>query len=187
MGQDHILWVHGHSAEIEDPALASIERKRNSVRISGSQNSTNWLHFAIPTPIIVDNYRIQPVWLQFRYKTTGGASIYRVDVYDGENRIKSYENTEDRRDGEWYHFSEPLGIENEQNVNYYGIGVSIGLKFDWTNSLIEFEGAGCTFEFSTCIASQRLQIYTEKAPMEFPYRSNLLIDKPNVDIERILI
>ena len=191
MGQDHVLWVHGNSAEIEYPDLAQVVRKGSSIRVLGAQASNNWLHFAMPTPVILDNLRMKPVWLQFRYKTTGGVSIHRVDVYDGEKKISSYENTNDPVDGDWFHFSEFMDIGRNQSANL-GIGVSIGLAFHHANAQIDFESAGCTFEAATRIASQRLPIYTGKAPMELPYRSSLPIDHPglrghNGSIERIVV
>lgn len=197
MSRDHTFWVHGHSAEIEYPAIAQIDRKGSRIRIQGTQHTTNWLHFAVPTPVIVDNYRMRPDYIQVRYKTSGGVTIGRVDVYDGEQKITSHENPEIKWDEieHRYYINVPVDIAFDETVKY-GIGVSIELKFDWLNSQIEFASAGCEFSFANRIASQRLQIYTKKAPLELPYRSSLPINDPpvkylmhgrNEDIQRIVI
>jgi pimeloyl-ACP methyl ester carboxylesterase len=200
MSRDHILWVHGHSAEIEYPDLVhSIVLKGKSISIEGKSRTTNWLHFAVPTPVIVDNYRMQPVAFEFRYKRGRGTRIHTVDVFDGEKKIASHDRPVDRDDNGWRYVNLGVNIGEIQTVRY-GIGISIGLSFRRKNSddevKIEFASAGCVFNFANRIASQRLQIYTKKAPMEFPYRSSLPINDPpikhlmhgrNKDITRILI
>ena len=93
MSIDHALWVHGHSAEIEYPdRVASIVRKGYYVRVEGNPSTTNWLHIAVPTAVIVDDARMRPMNVQFRYKAADGGSVGAVHAYDGERRIAAEES-----------------------------------------------------------------------------------------------
>lgn len=189
MPAHHALWVHGHSAKIEYPdRVDSIEYKGNSVRIQGRPSTRNWVHFAVPTPVIVDDRRMQPTGILFRYKNSGSGSVVAVHVYDGENQIATDESPWETAsltvDNSWTYFI--LGFDLTQRLSVeWGIGISIQIRFGRGGGEVEFEAAGCDFRFSNRIAPQRLRIYTKKAPMEFPYHSNLPIDLPSDAIERI--
>ncbi|WP_373498885.1 DUF6623 family protein [Desulfococcus sp.] len=187
MSLHHALWVHGHSAEIEYPdRVASIVQKGSSVRVDGNPSTTNWLHIAVPTAVIVDDARMRPVNVQFRYKAAGGGSVEAVHVYDGDRKIADEKSPAATVD--------PDGWTRVRVVNFddilcveWGIGISIKLRFGATGGLLEFESAGGDFELANRLAPHRLQILTRKAPMEFPYHSSLPIDLPNDAVERILI
>jgi hypothetical protein len=57
-GIDHAMWTHGTSMEIEFPdRVESVRRFGFFMRVVGAPNSENWFHFAIPTPVIVNNAR----------------------------------------------------------------------------------------------------------------------------------
>ncbi|MDL2124602.1 MAG: hypothetical protein LWX51_16340 [Deltaproteobacteria bacterium] len=186
MSLDHALWIHGHSAEIEYPnRVASMIQKGYYVSVQGNPSTTNWLHFAVPTAAIVDNYRMRPITPQFLYRSDGGGSIDKVDVYDGEEIIATYENPAGDIDG-WRWIRVGVNHDEIQSVKW-GIGISIRLRFGRHGGQLEFKSAGCDFEYANRLGTQRLQIYTKKAPLEFPYRSNLPIDIPNESIERIVI
>lgn len=189
MSIDHALWVHGHSAEIEYPdRVDSIVQKGYYVRVQGNPSTSNWLHFAVPTAVIVDDYRMRPRSIQFRYKTDGGGSVDAVHVYDGETRIATDNSPTKEIDPDgWTRIQ--VGFDpSEVPAVYFGIGISILLRFDRHGGWLEFESAGCDFEYPNRLGSQRLLISTNKRRvLEFPYRSSLPIDVPNGAIERILI
>ena len=71
--------------------MESITRFGHATRVVGKRNTTNWIHFAIPTPVIVDNYRnsVGPVILRF---ITGSTNTMVRDVlaFDGERLIASH-------------------------------------------------------------------------------------------------
>lgn len=188
MSIDHALWVHGHSAEIEYPdRVASIVQKGYCVRVQGNPSTTNWLHFAVPTAVIVDDSRMRPLSILFRYRADGGGSVEAVHVYDGERKIATDESPTDTVDSDgWTRIRVGVNLDEILSVDW-GIGISIKLRFGSEGGQLEFESAGCDFEFANRVGPQRLQIYTKKAPMEFPYHSSLPIDVPNEAIERIVI
>ena len=89
MAIEKAMWAHGHSMVIEYPNKIASERKLGFYyRVVGKSGTTNWFHFAIPTPVIVDNNRlsIDSALLRFRSKSTS-ADVTAVHVYDGEVKI----------------------------------------------------------------------------------------------------
>lgn len=187
MSLNHALWVHGHGAEIEYPdRVASIVRKGYSIRVQGNPDTTNWLHIAVPTPVIVDDARMRPMNIQFRCKAEGGGSLGAVHVYDGEARIVETESPAGTLDPDGWVRVRVTDFDDVLCVRW-GVGISIQLRFGPAGGRVEFESAGADFELANRVAPHRLQILTRKAPMEFPYHSSLPIDVPNDAIERILI
>ncbi len=198
MSADHALLVHGHSAEIEYPDpdhIDSIVRERHYIRVQGKPSTTNWLHFAIPTAVIVDDYRMEPISILFRYRTNDGGSVKAVHVYDGETRIATEDNPTDEDepdDNGWRRIKVEIdmvyGDDEKVKRLRWGIGISIFIQFGAQGGQMEFASAGCDFRFAKRVSSQRLRISTNKrASLEFPYRSNMPIDVPNDAIKRILI
>lgn len=202
----HALWVHGHSAEVEYPdRVASLEYKGNSVNIEGTPSTENWVHFAVPSPVIIDNLRMRPAKILFRYRSPdGGCSVDTVHVYDGENRIAVAERPWGSVTLETCRGTSETGSISEFDENgwkylilgfdalfiisvTYGIGISIHITFGRTGGRVEFEAAGCDFDIATPLAPQRLPIYTSKTLMEFPYYSSLPLHLHNDAIERILV
>ena len=189
MSIDHALWVHGHSAEIEYPdRVLSMVQKGYHVRVQGQPSTVNWLHFAVPTPVIVDDCRMRLLSILFRYKTDGGGSVEAVHVYDGETRIASDDAPAGTADSDgWTHIRVGVNLEEILCIRW-GIGISIKLQFGRHGGQLEFESAGCDFETANQVGFQRFPIHTNKRhTLEFPYRSNRPIDVPNPAIERILI
>ncbi len=188
MSSLHALWVHGHCGEIEYPdRVNSMVRKGYFLRIEGKPSTTNWLHFAVSTPVIVDDSRMRPIAGFLRYRAEGGASIELLHLYDGEKKIaedKSPTGTADA-DG-WTRVKILVEPADVLSVSW-GIGISVALRFGDTGGQLEFDSAGCDFEFANRLGPHRLQIYTKKALMEFPYHSSLPIDVPSEAIERIVI
>jgi hypothetical protein len=143
MSINHALWVHGHSAEIEFPdRVDSMVQKGNRVCIQGNPSTTNWLHFAVPTVVIIDDRRMRPMNILFRYKTDGGGSVEDVHVYDGENKIAADDNPTSSADPDGWILVR-VGLDHDKVLKVsWGIGISIGLQFGTHGGLLEFESAG---------------------------------------------
>ena len=55
----HAMWVHGTSLTIENPeALEMSTPLGHGMEIVGKKGQTSWIHFAIPTPVIVRGFRL---------------------------------------------------------------------------------------------------------------------------------
>ncbi len=60
MALAHAMWVHGHNMQIEHPdRLQSVWRAGMYIRVEGKPGLSNWFHFAIPTPVIVNGNRLR--------------------------------------------------------------------------------------------------------------------------------
>ena len=79
-------WTHGHSMEIEYPdRMASAIRRGYAYQVEGKPGTTNWFHFAIPTPVIINDVRLQVASIMLRMTTGSIDSFVRdVHIYDGE-------------------------------------------------------------------------------------------------------
>jgi len=141
----HAMWVHGTSIQIELPEqIESVRRLGFYTRIVGKPNTTNWFHFAIPTPVIVDNDRKQVGPIILRFRTLSANAVVRdVHIYDGEARIAAHNGVNLSGD----HFFERFGVAHCPDV-LWGLGISIGVTFGGGTAnqrSMDFIAAGCDF------------------------------------------
>lgn len=140
------MWAHGHSMIIEFPDRIKSEwRAGFFIRVIGKQNQTNWFHFAIPTPVIVNDnrLRIDSVLLRFR-SNSNRADVTNIHVYDGETKIASHDGLNLSPSGWGMH---RFNVPSNRNV-LWGIGISVGVRFTGSNdnqNTMEFSSAGCDF------------------------------------------
>ena len=146
MAIEKAMWAHGHGMVIEFPDRIASERKLGFYyRVVGKRDTTNWFHFAIPTPVIVDDNRlsIDSAMLRFRSKSTS-ADVTAVHVYDGEVKILNRNglNLSPVNFGR-----QRFNIRPRKNVKW-GIGLSVGVRFSGNTNAkntIEFASAGVDF------------------------------------------
>lgn len=141
----HAMWVHGTSIQIELPdQIESIRRFGFYTRIVGKQNTMNWFHFAIPTPVIVDGDRKEVGSIILRFRTGSPNAVVRdVHIYDGEVRIAAHDGV--NLSGN--HFFERFGVAHSPPI-LWGVGISIGVRFGGgsaTERSMDFIAAGCDF------------------------------------------
>jgi len=141
----HASWIHGTSIQVELPdQIEAIRRFGFFTRITGKPSTTNWFHFAIPTPVIVngDRKEVGPVILRFR--TLSNKAIVRdVHIYDGEARIVAHDGVNLSGD----HFFERFGVPHSPPV-LWGLGISLGVTFGTGTAAersMDFISAGCDF------------------------------------------
>ena len=117
-------WVHGTDIKVEvDANVESITRFGFFTRIVGKPNTTNWYHFAVPTPVIVNGNRLAIARAMLRF-TTGGASamVRDVHLYDGEVRVAAHQNVNLSGSQLFTKF----GVAHKPDV-LWGLGISIGV------------------------------------------------------------
>jgi hypothetical protein len=146
----HAMWTHGVSVQVENPERLSFDRRYGFfARLRGKPFMSTWVHFAIPTPAIVDSERLHVSSAYVRYRTGPGASIDAVHVWDAERRRIATFDGLNLTSGSGFRtsgFSVPM-----RPPAYYGIGISILLKFgDSANLpsnklLVDLSSAGCYF------------------------------------------
>ncbi|HNW88417.1 MAG TPA: hypothetical protein PKN48_02070 [Bacteroidales bacterium] len=140
------MWAHGHSMVIEYPDRIKSEWKAGFFyRVVGKPGTTNWFHFAIPTPVIVDGNRlaIDSVMIRFRSGSVQ-ADITNVHVYDGETKIASHDGLNlSPSSWNWPRYEVPGKPEIK-----WGVGISIGVRFEGAtdaNNTLEFSSVGADF------------------------------------------
>lgn len=121
---NHAMWAHGTDVHVEvDANVESIQRFGFYTRIVGRANTTNWYHFAIPTPVIVSGNRLAFCRAMLRFVTGGTAATVRdVHIYDGSARIAAHQAVN-------LSGSQPFtvfGVPHKPDV-FWGAGISIGV------------------------------------------------------------
>jgi peptidoglycan hydrolase-like protein with peptidoglycan-binding domain len=139
-------WVHGTAVSVELPdSIESMRRFGFFTRLVGKPNTQNWLHFAIPTPVIVNNDRkvVGPCMLRFQ---TGGtnAVVRDVHIYDGEVRLVAHDSVNLSGSQAFTRF----GVAQAPEV-LWGVGISIGVTYGGGTAAqrtIDLISAGCDFQ-----------------------------------------
>ncbi|MCC5947981.1 MAG: matrixin family metalloprotease [Nitriliruptoraceae bacterium] len=120
----HAAWIHGTGVQVEvDDNVESIRRYGFYTRIIGKPNTTNWYHFAIPTPVIVAGSRLNWHRALLRFVTGSTSTVVRdVHVYDGSSRIIAHQAVNLGGSNAMAVF----GVPHKPPV-YWGAGISIGV------------------------------------------------------------
>ncbi len=137
-------WIHGHSMQIEYPdRIVDIRRAGFYARLEGKPGTENWFHFAIPTPVIIDDVRLRIDAAMLRFATGSVDAFVRdVHVYDGETRIAVFDDVYLSENNGFAKFALP-----ERPEVRWGIGISIGVGFgvEMMDHTMNFISAGCDF------------------------------------------
>ena len=148
MALEKAMWAHGHGMAVEVPGNIKSEwRAGFFIRLVGKPNTTNWLHFAIPTAVIVNDnrLRIDSALLRFRCGSLS-ADVTNLHVFDGENRVFAADNLNLSPTAAGMHVQRWV-LPNKPDV-FWGVGVTVGVRFggatDAQNTM-EFAAAGVDF------------------------------------------
>ena len=120
-------WIHGTSIQVEYPdRLERITRAGFYTYLYGKPNTTNWFHFALPTPVIQDRKRLKIVCAILRFRTfSNKAMVNHVHIYDGYSKIASHNNI-NLSGNNWF---KKFGVAHKPSVRW-GLGISIGVSFN---------------------------------------------------------
>lgn len=136
-------WTHGLGVQLENSSWSVLRQAFYSTVRPSNETTFGWVHFAIPTPVIVDGARLKAVTAWIRCITGSGAKIMNFHVYDGENKIAEF-------DGLDLGFLAP-GTNSQTIPNspavLWGSGISIGVQFDGDgpNDYCQFISAGIDY------------------------------------------
>jgi hypothetical protein len=137
-------WIHGHSMQIEYPDRIAYQRRTGmSFDIEGQPGTDNWFHFAIPTPVIVNDVRLRAGSIMLCFKTFSVDAFVRdVHVYDGGVRIAEYNNIGLSMDQPFVRLEVP-----GRPAMGYGLGISLGVGFgvEAMDHHMQFMAVGCDF------------------------------------------
>lgn len=159
------LWTHGHTVKVEyQDRLSSIWRAGFFARLVGRRGTTNWIHFAIPTDLIVRDKRQMLDSAMLRFRSPGsGARVTNVHVYDGERRIAAFDGLNLKHSDFGF---DRFTIPGRPDV-FLGLGISVGLAFDGAGdaeNTIEFSSVGCDL---TLMETLRVHFKVLTAPTRF--------------------
>ncbi|MEL7155480.1 MAG: DUF6623 family protein [Actinomycetota bacterium] len=122
---ENASWIHGNAALIEHPDRVDSQRHYGFFnRVIGNPNTTNWIHFALPTPVIEDGRRLILDRFMLRAVTGSSATLRDVHIRDGE-RVVALHNEVNRSGSLAF---ERFGVASMPAVRW---GVSVSLGFDF--------------------------------------------------------
>jgi peptidoglycan hydrolase-like protein with peptidoglycan-binding domain len=122
---ENATWIHGNAALIEHPDRIQSQRYFGFFnRVIGKANTTNWIHFALPTPVIEDGRRLVMDRFMLRAVTGSAATLRDVHIRDGE-RLVALLNQVNRSGSLGF---ERFGVPTMPPVRW-GISVSLGFDF----------------------------------------------------------
>lgn len=142
---EQAMWVHGLDLHVEvDANVESLTRFGFFTRVVGRPNTTNWYHFAIPTPVIVKGNRLTFARAMLRLVTGGTNAMVRdVHIYDGSARIAAHQAVNLSGSLPFAVF----GVPHKPDV-FWGAGISIGVTTGGGTALerrMDFISAGIDF------------------------------------------
>jgi hypothetical protein len=146
MPLEKAMWTHGHSVAVEFPDRIKSEwRAGFFIRIVGKPATTNWFHFGIPTPVIVNDNRlvIDSALVRLRSLSTH-ADITNVHIFDGENRVAAHDGL-DMSPTSWQMLR--FAVPTRPEVRW-GVGLTLGVRFAGTTdeqNTMEISAAGVDF------------------------------------------
>jgi hypothetical protein len=119
-------WVHGSSVHLESASWHAL-RQGYWTTVSPSFESTfGWVHFAVPTPVIIDGVRLKAESALIRFKSGSRAKIRNFHIYDGEKKIASHDGLNLRSDQLQVVRKD---VPGDPQV-LWGTGISLGVEFD---------------------------------------------------------
>ncbi len=145
MALTHAMWIHGTSIQVEwEDRVSSIIRRGFHTHIECKPNTSNWFHFAIPTPVIVSDKRLRLDSVMLIFNTGFDVAIQQVHVRDGrkEPPLAIYQGLSLKGDHPFERFSLPGQPEVSWGIDVAAL-VSVGVESG--GHWIEFSGAGADF------------------------------------------
>ena len=139
----HAAWTHGHSVSAHRGI--PVQREGPHARVALFPGD-NWLHFAIPTPVIVNDRRLRAESVLLNFSTGDGTVIKDVHVYDGDNLISRFDNVNSRSGlGVWQ--MDRWRIASPPEV-FLAIGISVNAVVSGDGAeqpFVVLGAAGCDF------------------------------------------
>jgi hypothetical protein len=144
IGISYASWIHGHSMQIEYPDRVPYQRRTGlSFDLEGQPGTDNWFHFAIPTPVIINDVRLRASSILLSFRTLSiDAWVQHVHIYDGSTRIGQFDNVNLAMEQPLWRVDLPA-----RPAMGFGLGISLGVAFgvEPMDHHMEFIAAGCDF------------------------------------------
>lgn len=122
---ENATWIHGNACLIEHPSRVESQRYYGFYnRVIGKPNTTNWIHFALPTPVIEDGRRLNLDRFMLRAVMGSAATLRDVHIRDGE-RVVALHNGVNLTGSQGF---AKFGVASVPDV-LWGVSVSLGYTF----------------------------------------------------------
>lgn len=120
----HASWIHGHSGHVELPNnVRRLTPYGFHLELDPYAGQYNWVHFAIPTPVILYDRRLKLWRVMLNFQTASWDSwVHAVHVWDGATPLL-------RQNGLYLHGNHGFAAFNVPGTPavQFGIGVSLGI------------------------------------------------------------
>ncbi|KAG4427663.1 hypothetical protein IFR05_016854 [Cadophora sp. M221] len=135
-------WTHGLGVELESRSWSALRQGFFTTVRPSDEGTFGWVHFVIPTPVIVDGTRLKAESAMIRFSTGSTAKITNFHVYDGEVKIAEYNGLS--LGGNLQFVRE--AVPNHHKV-LWGTAISLGVQFQGTGpqDYVQFIAAGIDF------------------------------------------
>jgi len=135
-------WTHGLGIELESRSWSALRQGFFTTVRPSNEGTFGWVHFVIPTPVIVDGTRLKAESAMIRFSTGSTAKITNFHVYDGETKIADYNGLNLAGNLQFIRQAVP----NHHQV-LWGTAISLGVQFAGTgvNDYVQFISAGIDF------------------------------------------
>lgn len=139
-GIAHAMWVHGINLKIENPgALETYVPLGWGMELAGKNGQQCWIHFAIPTSVIVSDTRLKVGSVIVDFSAEANARIKEIAVWDGGTKLIEHQGTFSGLQ------SARVNIPAKPEVRF---GINISVLCGWgveTGNKITFHSAGVDF------------------------------------------
>ncbi|HEX9062847.1 MAG TPA: DUF6623 family protein [Clostridia bacterium] len=124
------VWVHGTGFEVEFPQLLdSYVRRGWGIHYWGKENTFNWFHIPITTPVIINDARPNLVKAFVLFKTTGWTKVKNIHLYDGIQKVLDLNGLSLSGNNESSLTASNTFTLNPPKTIRYGLGISVGVEF----------------------------------------------------------
>jgi len=144
IGVSYASWIHGNIMQIEYPdRLVRLEHNGWGTFVEGMPGTVNWFHFAIPTPVIINDVRLRAHSILLSFASGSADAFVRdVHVWDGGTRIAVLDEV-------YLAPGSPSGrlILPDTPTMGFGLGIALGVGFgvEPVDHSMTFHAAGCDF------------------------------------------
>jgi hypothetical protein len=134
-------WTNGVDVALENRSWSALRQGFGTTIRPSNETISGWVHFAIPTPVILSGVRVKAGQALVRFSTGSQASIGAIHVYDGETKIAEQNGT--KFQGNLQLATLQLGRPEVK----WGTGISVLLNFTGTTSdaWVQLIAAGIDF------------------------------------------
>lgn len=135
------FWTNGVDIALENRSWSTLRQGFGTFVRPSNESTSGWVHFSIPTPVILSNVRVTAGQALVRFSTGPQAKIGAFHVYDGENKISEQNGLS--LGGTLQVATQPLG----RPQIFWGTGISLLLDFTGTgeDAWVQLIGAGIDF------------------------------------------